>query len=243
MSAGHRSVIVTGAAGGIGAETVQRLLADGWSVVAVDRVPAGEQDGVRVVVGDVTAESTWAEAHSAADDVAPLTAVVNGAGVQGTAHRFAETPIDELRRVLAINVESAFLGTRLGLSQLGDGGAIVNLASTAGRRGVPRYAAYSAAKHAVIGLTLTAALEGGRAGIRVNALCPGPTDTPMIESVAAAVDPNDPIGGRARLERANPMRRFGKPEEIAESIRWLVSPAASYVNGSVLTIDGGLTAS
>jgi NAD(P)-dependent dehydrogenase (short-subunit alcohol dehydrogenase family) len=117
------------------------------------------------------------------------------------------------------------------------GGAIVNVASVAGVVGFPRHSAYSASKHGVIGLTKSAALEYARKGIRVNAVCPAFTDTPMVESMLERADDL-----RARLEAAIPIRRFGRPEETASAIVYLCSPDAGFVTGHALVLDGGLTA-
>lgn len=119
---------------------------------------------------------------------------------------------------------------------------MVNVASNAGSRGVPRFGPYVAAKHAVLGLTRTAALEGARRGIRVNAVAPGPTDTRIMDDVARSFNNASPEDAKQKLTAANPSRRFGEPSEIADAIAWLVGPQATYVNGAVLAVDGGLTA-
>jgi NAD(P)-dependent dehydrogenase (short-subunit alcohol dehydrogenase family) len=239
-----RVAIVTGAVRGIGAATVDRLLSDGWAVVGADLDMAAVSDrtGLHLVTGDVTSEATWDRLVEAAADLGTLGAVVNNAGIQGRGIPLVETSVEDFAAVLHVNVTSAFLGTRAALAHGNAGASVVNLASNAGSRGVPRFGPYVAAKHAVLGLTRTAALEGARLGIRVNAVAPGPTETRMMDDVARSFKTASPDVAKQKLTAANPSRRFGEPSEIADAIAWLVGPHATYVNGAVLAVDGGLTA-
>jgi NAD(P)-dependent dehydrogenase (short-subunit alcohol dehydrogenase family) len=239
-----RVAIVTGAVRGIGAATVDRLLSDGWIVVGADLdvEAASERDALHLIAGDVTSEATWDRLVEAAKDRGAIGAVVNNAGIQGRGTPLADTSVEDFATVLQVNVTSAFLGTRAALLHGGAGTSVVNLASNAGSRGVPRFGPYVAAKHAVLGLTRTAALEGARLGIRVNAVAPGPTETRIMDDVARSFNTADPDVAKQKLTAANPSRRFGEPGEIADAIAWLVGPHATYVNGAVLAVDGGLTA-
>jgi NAD(P)-dependent dehydrogenase (short-subunit alcohol dehydrogenase family) len=204
--------IVSGAARGIGASVVERLVAAGWSVVGVD-LDTGESSAAAWVAGDVTREDTWQRARELAADLGPLRVVVNNAGAQGAGARIVDTEVE-----------------------------VVNVASNAGLRGIPRFGPYAAAKHAVIGLTRTAALEGARQQVRVNAVAPGPTETRIMQAVARAFDADSPETAMSRMTRANPMGRFAQADEVSAAITWLAGPDSAYVNGCVLSVDGGLTA-
>jgi NAD(P)-dependent dehydrogenase (short-subunit alcohol dehydrogenase family) len=155
-------------------------------------------------------------------------------------------PPDAFERVMAVNVGGVFLGLRAvlpGMIERG-AGAVVNLSSVAGLEGVPGIGPYSASKHAVVGLTKSAAKEAGPHGVRVNAVAPGPIATRMIDALATGLAPEDPSGaaGREILTSMTPIGRYGGPEEVARVIAFLCSPASSYVNGAVWTVDGGQVA-
>jgi NAD(P)-dependent dehydrogenase (short-subunit alcohol dehydrogenase family) len=163
----------------------------------------------------------------------------NNAGIAGPIASTTELPQDGWDRVLAVNLTGVFLCLQTELAQLlaqGTGGAIVNTASIAGLHGGPT-AAYSASKHGVIGLTKTAAVEYAPYGIRVNAVCPGVIETPLVAQGLAAAPQL-----RARWENMHPIGRFGTADEVAEVVVWLCSGAAAFVTGVALPIDGGAMA-
>lgn len=231
-----RVALVTGGASGIGAATVELLRAQGATVVAADVAP-----GLDVEPLDVTDEA--AVDALVADVVARfgrLDLAANVAGTPGSYAPVVDTATDDWRRTLAVNLDGLFFCLRAELRAIragGDGGAVVNVASSAGRMGVPGLAAYSASKHAVLGLTKSAALEHAAEGIRVNAVCPGSVRTPMLRGFVG--------GDEEQLERMghrSPMGRLGEPDEVAEAIAWLLSDAARFVTGSSVDADGGVAA-
>ncbi len=249
MAAGvtGKAVLVTGGASGIGRAAAEAFARDGARVVIADLA----EDGGRTVVEKLRAGG--AEAHfvradvARAADVAALVAktvslygrldcAFNNAGIEGAVAPITDYPEDTFRRVLEVNVVGVFNCLRAELPQmLAQGrGAIVNTASVAGLIGFGGLSAYIASKHAVLGLTKTAALENAKLGVRVNAVCPGVIQTPMLDRLATSA-----AGLVAGVTAVTPMARLGTPEEIAEAVVWLCSDAASFITGHALTVDGG----
>jgi NAD(P)-dependent dehydrogenase (short-subunit alcohol dehydrogenase family) len=225
--------LVTGAASGIGRATAALLARSGARVVASD-LRAG--DGV--VAADVTdGEAMRAVVARAVETYGRLDLAANCAGVGGGHGATHEYPEAEFDRIVAINLRGTWLSMRAELEAMlrAGGGAIVNVSSTLGLRGSPFAAPYSASKHGVLGLTKTAALEYAQQGIRVNAVCPGAIDTPMMDETFERFP-----GFRETLTAYVPMGRMGGPEEVAGAIAWLCSDAASFVTGEALTVEGGL---
>ena len=164
---------------------------------------------------------------------------LNSAGIEGSIKNTADVSEEDFDRQIAVNLKGIWLSLKYELPQMvkQGSGAIVNISSGAGIGGAPGWSAYSAAKHGVVGLTRCAALEYARAGIRVNALCPGPIDSPMGRRIA------EQNPGYKDLLIANSANgRLGRPEEVAEAAVWLCSDAASLVNGLIMPVDGGSTA-
>ncbi len=168
-----------------------------------------------------------------------MTAPINNAGIEGRLASTDEYPEDVFDKVIDINLTGVWLCMKYELPHMlkQGGGAIVNTASGAGLIGVAGMSAYVASKHGVVGLTKTAALEYAKSGIRVNAVCPGVIQTPMMERITA----DQPQLGEA-VVAAEPVGRAGKPEEIAESVVWMCSDAASFVTGHAMSVDGGYVA-
>jgi 3alpha(or 20beta)-hydroxysteroid dehydrogenase len=235
-----RTVLVTGAARGQGAEEARRFAAEGAAVVIADvlddegAVTAKEiGEAARYVHLDVSDESSW-EATIA--DIGELHVLVNNAGVLGPFTPIVKTSLDEFRRTLDINLIGTFLGVKHGgrkISRSG-GGAIVNISSISGMWGTPGVAPYSASKWAIRGLTKAAAIELGRGGVRVNSVHPGGVKTPMTEAVGDVGDSDWYV----RL----PIPRIGTVDDIAAAVLFLASDEAAYITGTELVVDGGTLA-
>jgi NAD(P)-dependent dehydrogenase (short-subunit alcohol dehydrogenase family) len=223
--------IVTGAGSGIGNATAARLEADGFAVAALDIKNAPYQC-------DVTDEDQVnATVSQVASDLGRPTVVCNVAGIGSFVHT-TEATLDHWNRVIAVNLTGTFLMCRAALPYLLDGGgAIVNVASSAGLMGQPYSAAYCASKGGVVQLTKSLAVEYMERGVRVNAVAPGGVDTPIIQSFM----PPEDASRRLMTPLTTPMG-FCTPDEIAGVISFLASDAARYMTGSIVTYDGGITA-
>jgi NAD(P)-dependent dehydrogenase (short-subunit alcohol dehydrogenase family) len=232
----ERVALVTGAARGQGAAIVRRLHADGFRVAAcdlqADELRAGAKalgDHVLAVELDVTSEQQWDSAvRRTVEEFGALTTLVNNAGVLHRASFAEETPAG-FEGSWRVNCLGPFLGIRAALDHLrhADGAAIVNTCSTGAIRAFPNHAAYGSSKWALRGLTQIAAAELADSGIRVNAVLPGPVETPMLDPAT-----------QARLAQRG---RLGTPMEIADAVAFLVSEHASFITGSELVVDGGQT--
>ena len=247
-----RVVIVTGAAGGSGRAAARRFAAEGAAVVAVD-LPGSDLAGtgaavaavggkVTSVTADVRSESDVAGYVAAALDThGKVDALFNNAGIEGPVIPLVDYPTDDFDRVMAVNVRGVWLGIKHAGPAIAasGGGSIVNTASLAGMTGTASLCAYGASKHAVIGLTKTAALEFAPLGVRVNAVAPAPIDTRMLHAIAAGMNPDDPSVATARMAARVPLARYGTPDEVAAVAAFLCSDDAAYMTGTVVPIDGG----
>lgn len=241
-------VLVTGGAGGIGSAVARAFAADGTAVVVADvdgdaaretadRIDSETAGTALAVETDVTDEdSVAALVETTVSEFGGLDAAVNNAGIAGEQESLAEYDGAEFGRVVDVNLRGVFHALKHELAAMAEG-AIVNVSSVLGQRGYKNAGAYVAAKHGVVGLTRTAALENADHGIRVNAVAPGFTETSMLD--ASGVNASERT--REYVRGLIPADRFGDPEEIADAIVWLCSPDASYVTGAVLSVDGGYT--
>ncbi|SIR08813.1 SDR family oxidoreductase [Bosea sp. TND4EK4] len=247
-----RCVLVTGATGGIGQAAARRLAEDGASLVLTDQAegPLAELAAsfgpqAITIVGDVTREETMDRAVR--DGLAAFGRIDGAflnAGMVGRVARLGEAALADFERVMAVNVGGCFIGLSklMPLMTRQGGGSIVLTSSTAGLRGSVGLAPYVASKHAVLGLMRCAALEGAAAGVRVNALHPGPIDTVMIHKIERGFAPEAPeIAGKATIARV-PLKRYGTPEEVAALLAFVLSDEASFCTGSAFSIDGGIMA-
>jgi NAD(P)-dependent dehydrogenase (short-subunit alcohol dehydrogenase family) len=247
--------LVTGAANGIGRATALAFSGAGAKLVLVDRdAAAGEatagairQQGgdCRFVAADVTRSAdVQAYVKAALDAFGRIDCFYNNAGIEGAVAHTAEYDEAVFDAVIGVNVKGVFLGLRhvLPVMLRQKSGAVVNTASVAGLVATPGMPAYVASKHAVIGLTKTAAGEVARAGVRVNAVCPGPVDTRMIHALESQLNPANPQAVGERYRNAIPSGRYTAPEEIANVVLFLCSDLAANVTGAQWVVDGGRTA-
>jgi NAD(P)-dependent dehydrogenase (short-subunit alcohol dehydrogenase family) len=242
-------VLVTGAGSGIGREAAIKFAQRGAFVFAGDvneqglaetraliLTGGGRAETARVDVGD---EDQVAEFIARiAKEAGRLDSAFNNAGITGEAHRIEDYPVSDFDKVIRINLRSVFLGMKyeLPLIKRSGGGTIVNTASVAAVTGPGGMSAYAASKHGIHGLTRVAAMENASRGIRINALAPGWTETPMVIAASAQ---NPAFADQTRT--SIPAKRGGKPTEIADAAVWLSSNESSYVFGQLLVVDGGMT--
>ncbi|MGE5407225.1 MAG: SDR family NAD(P)-dependent oxidoreductase [Syntrophothermus sp.] len=245
-----KGIMITGAASGIGLATAREAAAEGARLLLCDvNDEAGEAeaaaiDGATYLHCDVTDEaSVQAAVKAAADRLGQLDGAFNCAGILAAIGNVGEVPLDEWQRVIDVDLGGVYLCTKHQIQVMAEqgSGSILNMASAAGLIGWPGAAAYVAAKHGVVGLSKSAALEYAEAGVRVNSICPSYVLTPMVEKDLF----EDTLGNDEELiaaARANhPIGRFAQPSEIAAAAVWLLSDKASFVTGSAMSVDGGYT--
>lgn len=248
----NQTIVITGAGGGIGRAAAVRFSAEGANVVAVDVREEPLRETIRLVEvaggagvtvpGDVTKAVDFARiGEEATRQFGGIDFLFNNAGIEGAVSPLVAYPEDVFDRVMAINVKGVWLGikTIAPLIKARGGGAIVNTASIAGLTGTPSMVGYGASKHAVVGMTKTAARELAADGIRVNAICPGYVETRMMDSIEEGMNPADPNKMKQRIASTVPLKRYASPEEIAGVVAYLCSPDAAYITGAILPIDGG----
>jgi NAD(P)-dependent dehydrogenase (short-subunit alcohol dehydrogenase family) len=242
--------LVTGGGGGIGRATAMAYARAGAKVAVVDRDTSAGQETLRLVQA-LGAEALFintdvtqgAQVEAMVEQVVTrfgrLDCAFNNAGIEEEHMRLADCAEETFDRIMAVNVKGVWLCMKYQLAQMlqQGGGAIVNTASVAGLGGAPKMAAYSASKHAVLGLTKSAAAEYGRKNIRVNAVCPGVIRTAMFDRAVQADPKIGPAAAQLHL-----LGRIGEADEVAAVVLWLSSDAASFVTGHGHTVDGGMTA-
>lgn len=247
-----QTVLITGAGSGIGRATARRCAREGAGIVAADidvesteeTVAAIREDGGRAEAQalDVTDAVAFDDAVEAVERDDGLDVLVNNAGVGQPPSTLAETSIELREQLLDVNVRGVWNGCRAALPRLKERGegTIVNVSSLAGVVGAPTMATYSLTKAAVLNFSRALAAEAGGDGVRVNAVCPGFVDTPLVEDYFDVYD--DPERAREKTERLYPLGRLADPEEVADAILFLASDEASFVTGHGLVVDGGFSA-
>jgi NAD(P)-dependent dehydrogenase (short-subunit alcohol dehydrogenase family) len=244
--------LITGSGSGIGRASARAFGREGASVVVADVDVNGGEETVQMI-RDAGGEASFVATDvSNPDQVNALVAKTeelyggldcahNNAGIEGAAAETHEYPEEDWDRIVAVNLKGVWLAMRAEIpAMLKRGkGAIVNTASTFGLVAVPNCCGYVATKHAVAGLTKAAALENARRGIRINAVCPGAVDTPLLDRFFDGIAPDDPQALSDAYAEQEPIGRLGRPSEIGEAVVWLCSDAASFVTGTPMPVDGG----
>jgi NAD(P)-dependent dehydrogenase (short-subunit alcohol dehydrogenase family) len=234
-----KHAVVTGGAKGIGLGVVRQLAREGWRCSILDTDPVGQgvadELGGAFVQADVTRPDELGRAFAGlAERFGPIDGLVNSAGINRTGPS-AELPVEDWRQVIDIDLSGTFYSCQAAFPHMGHGSAIVNLASVLAIRGLPGRVAYAAAKHGVVGITRVLAVEWAGLGIRVNAVGPSWTDTPLIRDQVAA--------GKLDLEVLDrvPMGRLARVEDVVGAISFLLGDSASFITGQTLYVDGGYT--
>jgi NAD(P)-dependent dehydrogenase (short-subunit alcohol dehydrogenase family) len=249
-----RIAVITGGAAGIGLATARLFVAEGARVLLVD-VQRAQLDAAVAELGAANASAFVADVsdpvqvqayvQAAVDRHGRIDVFFNNAGIEGGVHSIVDYPLKEYERVMAVNVRGVWLGMKYVIPVMaqGGGGSIVITSSLGGLKGMPRLSPYIAAKHAVVGIMRSAALECAPLNIRVNTINPSPIATRMIASLEQQWAPNAPERMKARFEAGVPLHRYGTPEEVARLVLFLGCEDSSYCTGTAFPIDGGMSAS
>ncbi|MBD8034337.1 MULTISPECIES: glucose 1-dehydrogenase [Solibacillus] len=250
----EKVVIVTGAGSGLGQAAALQLAKEGAKLVLVDINQAGLDDTKKkvqevasnaetlLVTANVATESEVENfVNQTVERFGKIDAFLNNAGVEGKQDLTEDYGVDEFQKVVSINLNGVFYGMKYVLKVMKEQGygSIVNTASVGGIRGVGNQSGYAASKHGVVGLTRNSAVEYGEYGISVKAIAPGAIMTPMVEGSLRQIGGDNWEEAGKQFVQGNPMKRFGKPEEIGYLVAFLLSTQADFINGAVIPIDGG----
>lgn len=246
--------VITGGAGGLGKFTAERLLKEGAKVVLVDlfeehlektKAELNAYGEVITVQADVSKEEDVEKyVNAAVEAFGRIDIFFNNAGIVGKIAKLVETNADDFDKVVAVNQRGVFLGMKhvLQVMEKQGSGSIINTSSIDGLGGGLGRVAYSASKHAVVGMTKTAALEVAEKGIRVNSIHPSYAKTQMMDIVEAGNNPEDPDAVRRELAKTIPLGRYGEAEDIANLVLFLASDESTFITGAQLRVDGGMGA-
>ncbi len=250
----EKVVIVTGAASGLGEATAKQLAKEGAKLSLVDINEEGLEEvknkilefnpetEICLVTADVSdEEAVKSYVDKTLDTFGKIDGFFNNAGIEGKQNLTEDYGIDEFNKVLSINLDGVFYGMKYVLEAMKEqgSGSIVNTSSVGGIRGVGNQSGYAASKHGVVGLTKNSGVEYGGFGIRINAIAPGAIMTPMVKSSLKQIDEENWEKVGEDFVQDNPMKRFGEPQEIAYLVAFLLSDESTFINGSVINIDGG----
>lgn len=247
-------VLITGGGSGLGQATAIRLAKEGAKLSLVDLNEKGLEDTkqkvlevapnteVLLITANVAKEEEVQNyVNQTVEKFGKIDGFFNNAGIEGKQNITENFGVDEFEKVINVNLNGVFYGLKYVLKVMREQGygSIVNTASVGGIRGVGNQSGYAASKHGVVGLTRNSAVEYGELGITVNAIAPGAIMTPMVEASLRQLDPDNPEEAGKAFVSVNPMKRFGKPEEVANVVAFLLSDEATFVNAAVVNIDGG----
>ena len=244
-------IIITGGASGLGLATAQRIASEGGKLVLVDLkqealdkavTELDSSDEVLTVAADVSREDEVRKYVKATmDKFGRIDGFFNNAGIEGKQNLTEDFGADEFHKVVSVNLDGVFFGMAevFRIMREQGSGCIVNTASVGGIRGVGNQSGYAASKHGVVGLTRNSAVEYGQYGVQINAIAPGAIMTPMVENSLRQMGGDNWEAAGAEFVSVNPMKRFGKPEEVAALAAFLLSGDAGFINGTCIEIDGG----
>ncbi|MBL3658838.1 SDR family NAD(P)-dependent oxidoreductase [Fulvivirga sediminis] len=249
----NKVALITGGSGSIGFETAKNLAGKGAKVLIVDidekalqeKEKEAKDTGLEIsyCVADVTkSDQVENYVNTCIERYGKIDFFFNNAGIEGVVKPMQDYPEDIFDKVLSVNVKGVFLGMKHVIPKIEDGGSIVITSSVAGLQGSPGLVAYHTSKHAVIGIMRTAALELGARNIRVNTIHPGVVDNRMMRSLEEGMNPGHGAEVKSQMENAVPLKRYAKAEDISNMTAFLFSDESSYVNGTTISIDGGMQA-